>query len=320
MIWIAGHPKAGTSALYFFLRSHPEVDGLVDKEVCPSPGEAPEAFLQRSTPRTLHANQVLMNGCLQEQSPLLRELAREFGTLVVYLWREKSDWVYASWQFWCHPSFDFNCTAYGKWANTKQHHRSPQLFHELVLAEAKVLNNLVWQLSAENYTARWLDLKGRYGERLLSLATEDLFEKRNDVLRKVLLAAGLRHHLKWLPNIPNVAINVNSNKGVGNVAMREDALGASYEPMLPATRAILRRRFYGECMFMVKNAGMPWDCEGSDDEAGIAPPPPPSPPPSPTADTDLEDSGWHWIGIHLGWMLFLALVLTFRRCPGRTRR
>lgn len=120
-------------------------------------------FLYRLTQlsQPIRTNQLLIWGCMGSDHPLMQQIALEFDTKLIFIYRRWPGWcvppdrkcslkslistrVYAAYNYWCNDVFDANCDAKGShWIDDKRHYRTPELFHELVLAGDKIATNPV---------------------------------------------------------------------------------------------------------------------------------------------------------------------------------
>lgn len=264
-IWIAGFGKSGTSALYYYLSLHPQIAGHEQKEVCPLSGESALEFLLRLTQmRAPRSYQLLALGCIESSSPILMQLAKEFHEMrVILLFRMYPSWLYAAWHFWCFIGYDSDCTYGGQWTNSAVHYRSPQIFHELVVAGDRLKHNplLLNLFSASYYLVFLKENYLFYGrERVLALTSESLAMKSEATLKRVCKWLGLVVPLKFPAAVWNVTVNSNCEKGVTSFVNRSAVLGGCYPAMFPETFAILQQRWVSECTWMVKNAKFDWSC------------------------------------------------------------
>lgn len=139
---IAGYEKCGTSALYFKLAKHPEIDAHPSrKEFCPT-GDSPESVWDwiedTNMPRieSAHRNNLLLNGCIGMVSKLdaLKELLRISPNVKVLVsLRNYADWAYSYYSYRCVPGYDSGCNKLksvnekGPWKNT----RTPANFDDI---------------------------------------------------------------------------------------------------------------------------------------------------------------------------------------------
>ena len=60
----------------------------------------------------------------------------DYAYTVQVMIRDYTDMLWSSYNFWCKREYDGPDCDYSKWANPELHTRSPEVFHELVQADA----------------------------------------------------------------------------------------------------------------------------------------------------------------------------------------
>lgn len=141
-IVISGTPKAGTSALFQLLESHPNFYGGERKELCPASNSTGDVWayftqLQRMTniAKRSKDTQVLVNGCINQKiNIMVHAWLRQPRTNYLVLTRDLGDLVWATYNFWCFREYD-HCDSFGSWADRSHDYRSAGMFHELVLSQ-----------------------------------------------------------------------------------------------------------------------------------------------------------------------------------------
>ena len=140
---IVGLPKAGTSQLYAILTSHPQMAPFhpTKKELCPrvwiNNFVARACFLYGDRAQELqHAPERLtVNACLHYD---MLEMLSVYSPPPVkkrflFLFRDPPSWLWASYNYWAWRDLDADVSKMGRQTRPQQHHRSPELFHELIL-------------------------------------------------------------------------------------------------------------------------------------------------------------------------------------------
>ena len=141
---IARHPNAGTSFFHHLLIEHSQriVPAHAQmKEYCRVPyhgryvmtyydywkGFAPQT-------RVAGSDKILVNGCIKPEEVMEMDvLLRGPRTVNVYLVRDAAARFWAAYNFWCDMNTESNCTL-TNWAKPGIHLRSPQAFHDEIIA------------------------------------------------------------------------------------------------------------------------------------------------------------------------------------------
>ena len=143
---IYGHPKAGTSALYYILAQHPNIKHAhSNKEYCRvRPGDQPYSFFRylygfaTATKDIKVENDVFVNGCIMGPEAYLEldYLLKGPKTLPIYIIRDAADRSWATYNYWCDWNSEPNCK-FGGLVKPGVHNRSPEEFHALIMNNEK---------------------------------------------------------------------------------------------------------------------------------------------------------------------------------------
>jgi Sulfotransferase domain len=164
---VIGFPKAGTSQLYNILTGHPAMAPFhPNKEFCFSQAQTylysddyekiqqafydintnlddlSQAIYGQGTDPNAHGNLTTVNGCLgvHVALPMRQYLGRTKDSKLILLLRDPADWLWAAFNFWQnnkhHDAIQLEKT---DWAKPQHHYRSPELFHEMLLAGDRYL-------------------------------------------------------------------------------------------------------------------------------------------------------------------------------------
>lgn len=154
---IIGIAKCGTSHMYGLIKSHPGVVA-VPKEWCPVTRESPvEIYVQELTQaiedlreRDRSGESLSLNACVNPGQTLLyvdfikrSHLGgpRHRPPKYILLVRDPADLLWASFNFWTNPA-DTVTNPPGYWT-TQENHRTPEYFHELLLAGGSIIGSYV---------------------------------------------------------------------------------------------------------------------------------------------------------------------------------
>ena len=139
---IYGHPKAGTSALYYILAQHTNIrHAHSKKEYCRvRPGDKPYSFFRylygfaTATKDIKVESDVLVNGCIMGPKSYLEldYLLKGPKTLPMYLIRDAADRSWATYNYWCDWNSEPDCK-FGGLVKPGIHNRSPENFHDLIM-------------------------------------------------------------------------------------------------------------------------------------------------------------------------------------------
>jgi hypothetical protein len=159
---IVGLPKAGTSHLYQLLVSHPSLVPFhrVRKEFCLPFKDRPGVVSPENLAQVLYEMNMkikewpspsmkkrTVNGCIawdknypQRQylygndPTSTKKIQEAGGDKHILLLRDPADWLWSAYNFWHFAGFDDRDPTKNDWTTEGLHYRSPELFHELLLA------------------------------------------------------------------------------------------------------------------------------------------------------------------------------------------
>ena len=142
-VHVIGIPKAGTSYLFALLSSSPYIQPATHtKEYCPSNVRFNKTEYFAGFRAAAKANTIQMaNGCINTHealqlhacvSPYLR-----FQPKYIIALRPPDEWQWARYNFWTN-NLDASRDTPGRWTDSHSY-RSPEMFHELVLAGKKTI-------------------------------------------------------------------------------------------------------------------------------------------------------------------------------------
>lgn len=156
-VHIVGVPKAGTSFLFSLLVSHRQVlPANQFKEYCPNRVSYDKAKYFAGF-RVANPGNLTANGCTESLS-LHKCLAPylQFHPKYILSLRNPAEWQWARYNFWTN-SMDSQQDTPGQWTNANSY-RSPELFHEIVLAGDKTIVSMysqdivrAWLLQIERF-------------------------------------------------------------------------------------------------------------------------------------------------------------------------
>ena len=132
-IHIAGVAKCGTSAMYDFLDKQ---KGIIpanpdQKEYCLNSRTYFKYFKGFSNQASINGN-IVVNGCIHTPDENIVHKILQPEAIYILMVRQLADREWASYNFWCNPGVDKDCMG-GKWSKSGMY-RSPELFHEMLLA------------------------------------------------------------------------------------------------------------------------------------------------------------------------------------------
>lgn len=207
---------------------------------------------QNSPPQTV-------NGCLNLHDLWLDlHYAPSTTSKYLILLRDPADWLYASFNFFVDANLDARETGGSKlWTKTGVDYRSPELFHEFIVAGHQTITGRVMldRLRQQTVTT---------GRRLTALVGSDnvLFLKNEDMLpENIDNANGFLDHLSNFTGLDRFGfreqtlhsmMNCNDNKGLKTECNQDVAARGSYEiaggrKMLNKTRAFIYLQYREEC-------------------------------------------------------------------------
>ncbi|MHB1956551.1 MAG: sulfotransferase [Sulfobacillus sp.] len=269
-IWLAGLPKCGTSALYYYLSHHPRIHATHHKELCPQSESAVNAsnirdFLQQLTDEgpseeALLHQKMYFNGCIAPAQPTMLWIADNMRIpYIIMIFRALPDMAYSSWNFFCQRESDATCTSNKKWAPEPNQYRSPELFHEYLLAGDRFLNNPTKRYLHKDFPQLFRDKQAINGSKVIAVSSEDLYRDTNRTVQRIFRQMGLPEHPLPL-EVLSQAVNVASHRGVHALSNKEKGMGASLtRGLLPESRQFICRKWEGDRLLMQSLAGIRWD-------------------------------------------------------------
>ena len=298
---IAGLPKAGTSQLSFILRSHPQAVPFSDHtEECFRQkfdiDHAAKSFTKKNSSalqknlfyyfnrhpkHTDSSKQKLMtvNSCHNPDDIILRAhyLKPTKKQRILYLIRDPADWLWAIWNFWVDTDMDVSVVGSESvpgrgmiraWAQDGVDYRSPELFHEFMVAGDRLVPSARLINSRERTVTDLRKLIAAFGRDNVFVArTQDMLPQSIDesggFLDRLSEFTGLPRD-GFLDNATKVIHNCNANKG--NTASCGSAPSSAYgisgnRAMLNDTRKFVYLYFHEECKIWMKEFGAEFqDC------------------------------------------------------------
>ena len=256
---VLGYAKCGTSFLYQFIKSHKQVQAAhKSKEHCFNTGSVMGLLRKRSqTPYSVNGciagpAQVTLTACLW---PLL-----EFQPKYIISVREPADWLWAKYNYWT-IAMDAELNPPSHWT-TRNSYRSPELFHELVLAGSRVVIDT--RGGSEHYgkpiVAKWIEgiqsASTLVGAVNLMVVNIDSPKSDPDFAAQLAAFLGLSNDFGLSPS--RLINSGASYEGKGQRASKETAAKSTaneglyevsgWRPMLNATRSLIREREHPACV------------------------------------------------------------------------
>lgn len=280
-ITVAGMMKSGTSQLYHILSSHNDTEPL--SETVEYPLHVPPDQFNISTQtkfqmdlfqffakeesrlRSRTKGRVTFTNCLSPQDIILRAqyLRPKKRLRFIVLIRDPADWLWASWNFWIDTAMDEKAPKVNDWADPSLHYRSPELFHEILMAGDRLAS---WgRLSS--FRSWTINLP-----RILIAAfgrKNVLFARNEDMLpANILRKGGFLDRLSNFTSLDlagfaeeatNTIHNCNDHKGNG--VMCGTTTNSAYaiagnRAMLPETRKLAYLHFAAECKIWSEEFGI----------------------------------------------------------------
>jgi len=265
-VHVIGIPKAGTSYLYKLLTSSPYIEPASrHKEYCPSDVKFDktrysDGFRLAETMTTRTAN-----GCIDTRqalqlhacvSPFLRFQPKYIMTI-----RPPDEYQWARYNFWTNQ-LDARHSP-GKWTDGDSY-RSPEMFHELVLAGNKTR---LFTYASMNLVQGWIDL---IEARRRTVGSSNLLLLLSTNLGLPNTRASIAHFLGirkdfGLPMLARVNSGASlttrgSDSVIANKAASNVYEVSTFRPMREATRLLIRQRNRGACCVMRYKYSIELDC------------------------------------------------------------
>jgi len=285
-IVIAGSPKAGTSQLAFVLESHPQGTKFdpAYPEDCFDPHFRINSTLTETEKNDLQSrlftyfsqkelrNNTLktVSACFSADDIILRAnyLQTDKPKRILYLLRDRADWLWACWNFWTDENLDASVKYEGQWAEENVDYRSPELFHELMASGERSVPG-EWLVDhrkvAVNSLRKLIEAFGRVN--VLILRNEDMLpeviEDRGGFLDQLSSFTDLSRN--GFPVSATKSIhNCNDHKGKDTSCgtTRTNVYGISgHRPMFEETRRLIYLYFHEECKIWKSEFGVEYpDC------------------------------------------------------------
>ena len=300
-ISLAGLPKAGTSQLYKILESHPFIVkfapekensfGLSAGSIFPTsvhgrfknPEAIPTALIREFQKNYFEANEethkfqkrynankkmMTVNGIPKLTAPLMqRQYLDVSNAKVLVLVRDPADWLWAAWNFWNQNSDTIEPTKTNSWAEEQVHYRSPELFHEMMMAGERFqptqeLLTRFRDACSLIYTEVLREIQKTGGKDIsaLVLKSEDMTP---DQVESSGFLARLEEFLGVSSSGFNTTIlhsygNCGSNRGVNARCTKSSSAYAiaGGRSMLPETRELVYVHFYEVCKLWAESFGI----------------------------------------------------------------
>jgi hypothetical protein len=274
-IMVGGVKKCGTSALFQLLASHQSTLPTVSKELCPRKREMLTYF--RRLPRLERAiNKTVVSGCLFEEDVIRAYTELEvFDLKVILVVRDFAERAWAAYNFWCQPALDQPCAREYGWTSD-QHYRSPEMFHQLVLAQQVQPGIKLWMpgllTGAPTYykevVTKWTNTFG--DANVLVISQHDLEAAVDSVWPKIAEFAGLDVNHVALRRWSSLRYNTQEKKGEKTFTRATQYVPSVYpisgnRPMMNETRAILNEAWREDCLWLKEKHGLEFSaCLSSD--------------------------------------------------------
>jgi len=185
-------------------------------------------------------NESFGSGNMFMPAPLSDFLLRNSRTKFIVLLRNPISWSYAAWHFWCNSLFDGPRCKPGIWASQLKGAvaRTPENFEMLLEKHCSGKRTCF----AQDGWKIWNDAEGFLSslseDRLIIIRSEEMSENVSGTLERLWTFLGLPNQLRH-PDIMRKAFNTGKRNGITNTQETTMALGKSYDPMTPRSRAIL---------------------------------------------------------------------------------
>jgi len=213
-------------------------------------------------------NNLFIDGCIDIINNMkLRNLIHHpVDTLYLVMIRDYADMLWSSYNFWCKREYDGTDCDYSKWADPDKHRRSPELFHDLIVADAKY-NKSVVQPFYYPMEKPCINAGGYYSEYLqMHLFSRQLGQNQTIIVSgeeldayPLHVAQRIANHIGYniagidLTSFSQVRVNTQEHKGDKElIGRREHRPGlyniSQYRPMLAQTRQLLSQCWREDCL------------------------------------------------------------------------
>ena len=256
---IVGIPKSGTSALWWYLQSHPKLVA-VSKEKC-ALGEtypvSPIINYFRALPSVgeVCPECLVYEACIFLSTPSNATYPQIYRKILptishaLLLVRHPLEWLYASYWYWCldeekaiMPDCAYNPRTNVTYTVNETDYeisfkRSPELFHDY------------WQSKKAEVFDFYRDsissLLDTYGSNLIAISTENFYMNTADILNDIVSQLSLDAH--DFREVASKVVNVNDKPGAMEVVDRRPG---NYPPILSKTRNIAASSIREFCVEM----------------------------------------------------------------------
>ena len=265
-VLVAGFPKCGTSALYGLLELHPFTIGTRSKEYCIRGSNNLVTYLKGLPGPEDIDGKVLVSGCLFFKTPQQIVRLKPKSLKILLLVREYAERAWAAYNFWCDPQFDVTCATSFDWT-TKDHYRSPEMFHEIVLAQDRNISLKLWNPTVLRDAPRYYrDRIQQYTDLVPPQDVHVIHSAQLEASPEVVwkgVSDFLNHSLISSPH-PAMEVfrsrryNTQDNKGEKNFRSSAEYQSQLYpvsgnRSMLPRTREILNEHWRLDCLWLKEN-------------------------------------------------------------------
>jgi len=263
--------KCGTSFLYMLIKSHPQVQGsAASKEYC---------FTAKSTGELLPkvGSRYSVNGCIAGAGHLVQHQCLwpllTFQPKYLIAVRDPAEYLWARYNFWT-IAMDGDLNPPTHWATHKTY-RSPQLFHELVVAGERVVIDTRPDMVhyGAPIVATWREhihtaLVKVGGANLLVVDMN--MSDRPDFTARLAAFLGLTNDFKLSASmIVNSGASFNSRGAERSSDKSHQKHGeglyeiSAWRPMLTATRILINQREQPECLKLAQRFSVLLPCSNA---------------------------------------------------------
>ena len=282
---ITGVPKCSTSAIYALLHAWPHAIVMEDKEHCLFRKSITITQYFDTLPQKVNPGEFIIDGCIEVISNMrLREILHNPNTFYIVMTRNYADWIWSAYNYWCDAGVEDRCdTAAGSWAETGVHHRTPELFHDIVM------NSVNKNFTQDQYVSKYIrnpcdKAKTMYNSYLnylwsrvspeltMVIASEDFEVNVEQVWLRIVKTIGLSttYH-PTLEQFKSVRYNTQLQKTRGadvtiNATLFKHGIYtiSGHKPMLESTRLALDTCWKPDCEYLTKYAGFQYSaCEST---------------------------------------------------------
>jgi len=256
---VLGMPKCGTSYLYRLIESHPLVQSAAkQKEYCFTASSA-----EKILPKV--ASLYSINGCIAGAGQLAQHQCLwpllTFQPKYLIAVRDPAEYLWARYNYWT-IDIDVDLNPPTHWATHKTY-RSPELFHELVVAGDRVVIDTRidmvhyampivanWRIQTQNA----LDMVGE-----ANLLVVDTTMSDPGITARLAAFLGLTNAFKLSPSTTINAGASFKDKGDARTASNKSIASrnglyevSAWRPMLDATRILITQREHHDCVKLAK--------------------------------------------------------------------